>query len=114
MLLLNPFVTYLVLKNKGALEVTYSQLTQIFSYSLSIFIPLGLLHCLLYPFARLRLLTTVAAVAISLYYIYKETREYVVKYLEGSDESTLWYMKAFVTLSIGGWALLFRFYIMEP
>jgi hypothetical protein len=56
----------------------------------------------------------VAAVTISLYYIYKETREYVVKYLEGSDESTLWYMKAFVTLSIGGWAMLFRFYIMEP
>lgn len=59
-------------------------------------------------------MTTILAVAISMYYVYKETREYVVKYLEGVDETTLRYMKVFVTASIGGWAIILRYYIMEP
>ncbi len=89
-------------------------MTQIFSYSLVIYIPLGLLLCVLYPFNRLRLLCTIGCVSISLYYIYKETREYVVKYLEGADEVTLWYMKAFVTISVSVWAAILRYYVMEP
>ena len=113
MFLLSPFVTFLVFKNKGALEVTFIQLMQIFSYSLSIFIPLGFIHCVFYPLSRLRLLTTIAATGISLYYIYKETREYVVKYLEGADDSTLWNMKVFTGAMIGGFAVLFRYYFLD-
>jgi hypothetical protein len=111
--MLSPFVTFLVFKNKGALEVTFIQLMQIFGYSLSIFIPLALIHCVFYPLSRLRLLTTIAATGISLYYIYKETREYVVKYLEGADDSTLWNMKVFTGTMIGGFALLFRYYFLD-
>jgi hypothetical protein len=59
-------------------------------------------------------MTTIFAVAISMYYVYKETREYVVKYLESADDTTLRYMKIFITASIGGWALILRYYIMEP
>ena len=59
-------------------------------------------------------MTTVGAVCLSMYYIYKETREYVVKYLEGADETTLWYMKAWVLGMLSTWALLVRYYIMEP
>jgi hypothetical protein len=116
MLSVTPFVAFLVLKNKGALEVTYVQLTQIFAYSLTPFLPLGPLHCVLYPFSRLRLITTVGAVGISMYYIYKETREYVVKYLQGGtdDEGTLRYMKVCLLAVVGCWALLLRYYIMEP
>ena len=66
-----------------------------------------------YPLSRLRLLTTIAATAISLYYIYKETREYVVKYLEGVDDSTLWNMKVFTAAMIGGFAVLFRYYFLD-
>jgi hypothetical protein len=113
MFILNPFVGYLVFKNRGALEVTFIQMTQIYGYSLSVFIPLGFLHCILYPLARLRLLTTIAAACFSVYYIYKETREYVVKYLECADENTYWYMKAFVVTSTAIFALLFRYYFLE-
>ena len=113
MFLLSPFVTFLVFKNKGALEVSFIQLLQIFGYSLSVFIPLGFIHCLFYPLARLRLLTTVAGACISLYYIYKETREYVVKYLEGADDTTLWYMKIYTATIIGVFAMLFRYYFLE-
>lgn len=74
---------------------------------------MGFLHCLLYPLARLRLLTTIAGAGISLYYIYKETREYVVKYLEGADETTYWYMKIFVVSSTAVFAMLFRYYFLE-
>jgi hypothetical protein len=54
-----------------------------------------------------------AACGISLYYIYKETREYVIKYLEGSDEQTLWYMKAFTIVSVIGFAGMFKYYFIE-
>ena len=88
-------------------------MTQIYSYSLAVFVPLGLIHCVVYPFNRLRLITTIGACMISLYYIYKETREYVVKYLN-SDETTLSYMKMYTIASVGIFALLFRYYFMEP
>jgi hypothetical protein len=42
-LLTLPSVTFLVLKNRGALEVTFTQMMQIFAYSLAIYLPLGLL-----------------------------------------------------------------------
>ena len=86
---------------------------QIYGYSLSIFIPLGFLHCLLYPLARLRLLTTILGSIFSLYYIYKETREMVIKYLEGADDTTYWYMKVFAITSTIVFALLFRYYFLE-
>lgn len=85
---------------------------QIYAYSLSIFLPLGLVHLLIYPLARLRLLTTIASCIISVYYVYKETREWVVKYVE-TEESTYWYMKVYGVMSIVGFALIFRYYFIE-
>ncbi len=75
--------------------------------------PLGFIHCVLYPLARLRLLLSVAAGAISIYYIFKETREYVVKYLEGQDDVTLRYMKIYTVASTGVFVLLFRYYFLS-
>jgi len=46
------------------------------------------------------------------YYIFKETREYVVKYLEGQDEQTLRYMKVYTVGSTAVFALLFRYYFL--
>ena len=112
MFLLNPFIAYLIFKNRGALEVTYTHLLQIYGYSLAVFVPLGFLHCFIYPLSRLRLLLTVAAGCISLYYVYKETREFVVKYLENSDDGTLWYMRVYTLASTGLFAVLFRFYFL--
>jgi hypothetical protein len=112
MFLGNPFIAYLVFKNKGALEVTFTHLLQIYGYSLAVFVPLGFLHCLLYPLGRLRLVLTVAAVCISLYYIFKETREFVVKYLEGQDQETFKYMQYYTVASTTVFALLFRYYFL--
>jgi hypothetical protein len=56
---------------------------------------------------------TIAAGIISLYYIFKETREYVVKYLEGADESTFWYMKVYTIASVGLFGVLFRYYFLS-
>lgn len=82
---LSPFIAYLILKNKGALEVTFVHLFQIYGYSLAIFIPLGFIQCLFYPLNRLRLILTIAGGCISIYYVFKEMREYLVKYLESQD-----------------------------
>lgn len=112
MFLVNPFIAYLVFKNRGAMEVTFTHLLQIYGYSLAIFVPLGFLHCMIYPLARLRLILTIAASCVSVYYIYKETREYVIKYLEGQDDVTLRYMKIYTLASTGVFALLFRYYFL--
>jgi len=111
LLLINPFVGYLVFKNKGAIEVTFTHLLQIYGYSLTVFIPLGLIHCFLFGLDRLRLILTVAACAVSMYYVYKETREFVVKYLE-DDEGTMKGIKMFSLCSIAIYGMLFRFYFM--
>ena len=42
MFLLNPFIAYLVFKNKGAMEVTFTHLMQIYGYANAVFVPLGL------------------------------------------------------------------------
>jgi len=112
MFLLNPFIAYLVFKNKGAMEVTFIHLFQIYGYSLAVFVPLGFVHCVFYPLSRLRLILTVAASCISLYYIFKETREYVVKYLEDSDAQTLRYLKFYTVGSTAVFALLFKYYFL--
>jgi hypothetical protein len=112
MFLLNPFIAYLIFKNRGAIEVTYIHLLQIYGYSLAVFVPLGFVHCLIYPLSRLRLLLTIAAAGISMYYVYKETREFVVKYLENSDDGTLWYMKVYTAVSTCVFALIFRYYFL--
>jgi hypothetical protein len=43
MFLLNPFIAYLVFKNKGAMEVTFTHLMQIYGYAYAVFVPLGLI-----------------------------------------------------------------------
>lgn len=95
------------------MEVTFAHLFQIYGYSLTIFVPLGFVHCVLYPLSRFRLLLTIAAGCISIYYVFKETREYVVKYLENVDETTLRYMKLYTVASTAVFGLLFRYYFLE-
>ena len=60
---------------------------------MAIFIPVALLSCFLIPLARLRLFVLVVSGTISLYYTYKETKEYIIKYL--NDEQTLKYVAAY-------------------
>lgn len=81
----NPFIAYLVFKGRGAIEVHYSLLLQIYGYSFSIFIPVTLAYIIAEPLYNLRVFILLASAAISLYYLYKETREYIVKYF---DEKT--------------------------
>jgi Flp pilus assembly protein TadB len=71
-----------VFKNKGAIEVKYANLLQIYGYSFAVFIPLAFINCLLVPLNRLRVFLLLSAGAISLYYIYKETKEYLTKYID--------------------------------
>lgn len=47
-----------------------------------------------------------------MYYVFKETREYVVKYLEGVDDTTLWYMKIYTIASTAVFAVLFKYYFL--
>jgi hypothetical protein len=73
-----------VFKGKGAVEVTYSLLLQIYGYSFTIFIPVTFAYIIAEPLYNLRVFILLVAAAISLYYLYKETREYTVKY--GKDD----------------------------
>ena len=55
---------------------------------------------------------TIAAGCISIYYMYKETREYAVKYLENADETTFRYMKIYTVGSTAVFTFLFRYYFL--
>jgi len=110
MFIVNPFIAYLVFKNKGAIEVTYANLLHIYGYSLAVFIPLALVNSALLSLNRLRIFLLLAAGCISLYYIYKETKEYLTKYI---DDQTLKYIGGYVV----GWTCLFlllvRYYFLQ-
>lgn len=110
MFTVNPFIIYLVFKNKGAIEVTYANLLQVYGYSFAIFIPLAILNSCLVPLNRLRVFLLLCAGIISLYYIYKETKEYLTKYI---DESTLKYIGGYIVGSTGVFMLLFRYYFLH-
>ncbi len=110
MFIVNPFIAFLVFKNKGAIEVSYANLLQIYGYSLAIFIPLCLVNCLLMPLNRLRIFLLLCSGAISLYYIYKETKEYLTKYM---DEHTWKYMGGYIVGSTGLFLLLIRYYFLH-
>jgi hypothetical protein len=81
----NPFIAYLVFKNKGAFEVTFSQLLHIYGYSYTIFVPVAFVY-LSIPLYNMRWFILLSSGAISLYYLYKETREIMIKYF---DEASL-------------------------
>lgn len=110
MFIVNPFIAYLVFKNKGAIEVTYASLLQIYGYSLAIFIPLSLINCLLMPLNRLRVFLLISAGAISTYYIYKETKEFLTKYI---DENTLKYIGGYIVGSTCLFMVLVRYYFLH-
>lgn len=110
MFIVNPFVGYLIFKNRGALEVTYTSLFQIYGYSFAIFIPLAIVNCLLMPLNRLRVFLLLASGAISLYYIYKETKEYLTKYI---DDNTWKYFAGYIVGSTALFMLLFRYYFLH-
>jgi len=65
--------------------VTFVQLLHIYGYSYAIFIPGALLY-LIIPLYRVRIFLLIVSGLISLYYVYKETKDVVLKYF---DEDTL-------------------------
>lgn len=111
MFIVNPFVSYLIFKNRGAIEVTYASLFQIYGYSFAIFIPLALVNCVLMPLNRMRVFLLLASGAISLYYLYKETKEYLTKYIV--DEQTWKYFVGYIVGSTVFFMLLFRYYFLN-
>lgn len=106
--LCNPFIAYLVFKNKGAFEVTYMQLLHIYGYSFAIFIPVAIFY-LAIPLYRLRWFILISAGAISLYYLYKETKDIIIKYF---DEGSLKTFGMYIVTSTGLFLLLFRYYFL--
>ncbi len=107
--IVNPFIAYLVFKNRGAIEVTFVHLLQIYGYSLAIFVPVAILNCFFISFNRLRVFLIIVSGAISLYYIYKETKEYLTKYL---DEKTLTQLGGYMVCSTTLFLLLLRYYFI--
>jgi hypothetical protein len=107
--ILNPFIGYLIFKNRGAIEVTFAHLLQIYGYSLAIFVPAAILNCFLMPLNRLRIFLILVSGAISLYYLYKETKEYLTKYI---DEQTLKYVTGYMAGSTLFLLLLIRYYFL--
>jgi hypothetical protein len=77
----NPFIAYLVFKNKGAFEVSFVELLHIYGYSYTIFIPVAFLY-LVIPLYNMRLFILLSSGAISLYYLFKETKEIMNKYFD--------------------------------
>ena len=106
----NPFIAYLVFKGKGALEVTYSLLLQIYGYSFAVFIPVTFAYILAEPFYNLRVFILLCSAGISLYYLYKESREYIGKYL---DDKTFKQIGGYIALSNVLFILLFRYYFIS-
>lgn len=104
-----PFVAYLIFKNKGAFEATYSQLLHAYSYSFAIYIPVSLLYIAV-PLYRMRIFIMLVAGAISLYYLYKETKEIMMKYF---DDSSLKSFGAYIGGSTLLWLILFRYYFLQ-
>lgn len=106
----NPFIAYLVFKGKGAFEVTYSLLLQIYGYSFTIFIPVTFAYIVSEPLYNLRIFILLASAIISLYYLYKETREYSGKYF---DEKTFKQFSIYIIASTTIFLLLFRYYFIS-
>ena len=76
-----PFVSYLIFKNKQAFEVNFPQLLHIYGYSFAIFMPLALTYVVV-PIYTFRWFLLLVGGCISLYYMFKETREIMVKYFD--------------------------------
>lgn len=68
MFTVNPFIAYLVFKNRGSLEVTFINLLQIYGYSFAIYIPLAIVNLIFIPLNRVRVFLLLCSGAISLYY----------------------------------------------
>lgn len=109
MFILNPFVAYLIFKNKGAIDVTFTHLLQIYGYSLAIFVPVSIISCVIISFSRLRLFIIIVSGAISLYYVYKETYEYVKKYI---DADSYKYLSGYTLAATGLFQLLLLYYFL--
>lgn len=108
--IINPFIAYLVFKNRGAIEVTFVHLLQIYGYSLAIFVPVAILNCFFISLNRLRFCLILASGAISLYYIYKETKEYITKYI---DDKTLNYIGGYMVCSTTFFMAMLRYYFLS-
>lgn len=105
----NPFIAFLVFKSKGAIDITYSMLLSIYGYSYSIFIPVIFAYILAGFLYRLKIFILLVSGAISLYYLYKETGEFIQKYL---DEKTYVQIRAYSVGSTVFFLLLFRYYFI--
>jgi len=108
--IVNPFIVYLVFKNRGAIEVNFVQLLQIYGYSLAIFVPVAILNCFFISLNRLRIFLILVAGCISLYYIYKETKEYINKYI---DDNTMKYLGGYMIGSTCCFMGLVRYYFLN-
>jgi hypothetical protein len=106
----NPFIAYLVFKNKGAFEVTYTQLLQVYGYSFTIFVPVAVVYIIAAPLYRLRLFILLVSGAISVYYLYKETKDFITKYF---DDNTLRSFGIYIGISTSLFLLLFRYYFIQ-
>jgi len=73
-------------------------------------VPLAILNCILMPLNRLRIFLMIASGAISLYYIYKETKEYLTKYI---DDQSFKYIGGYVVGSSAFFLLLLRYYFLS-
>mmetsp|Transcript_26023 Transcript_26023/g.25244 ORF Transcript_26023/g.25244 Transcript_26023/m.25244 type:complete len:122 (+) Transcript_26023:526-891(+) len=105
----NPFIAYLVFKGKGAIEVSYTLLFQIYAYSFSIFLPATLVYIMSSAFYRVKLFFLVISAGISLYYLYKEMREYIEKYF---DETTMKQVMGYFGGSTVFFLVLFQYHFM--
>jgi hypothetical protein len=105
----NPFIAYLIFKNKGAFEISYMHLLQIYGYSFSIFVPVAFIYTLIVPMYNLRVFMLLASGAISMYYLYKETRELIVKYFDDDSSKTF---ALYIGASTMFFLILFRYYFI--
>jgi len=106
----NPFIMYLIFKNKGAFEIGYVQLLHVYGYSFAIFVPVAFVYSLAVPMYNLRVFMLLASGAISVYYLYKETREIIEKYF---DENSLKQFGIYIAASTAFFLILFRYYFIQ-
>lgn len=106
----NPFIVYLIFKNKGAFEISYVHLLQIYGYSFAIFVPVAFIYSLAVPMYNLRIFMLLASGAINVYYLYKETRELITKYF---DDNSLKSFGIYIASSTLFFLILFRYYFIK-
>ena len=112
-----PLGCYLVFKSQAvsssgtsAVDTSYTRLSSKYSYCMFPFVPMALIYTIMLPFSRVRWVILLATVALSTYYLYKETLTLGKQTLTYSTYKT---MAACVTTSTVLFALLFKYYFIS-